>query len=257
MDRRRPPTARGVIDVIDHPGAERPAEPAATVLLIRDSIDSGLDVLMIRRGEVGSFGGMWAFPGGVIEREDVPHGTAPDPLPAARAAAVRETEEEVGLLLDPDGLSFWSHWLPDNDSPNRRFSTWFFLASAAAQLDSHDVTIDGAEVHDHRWITPSEVLDRHRAGELQLAPPTFVTLLQLAAHGSVHAATAASPGERFATQLVLGDDRRWCLWHGDVAYRDDPSAAAPAPADLERPGPRHRLLLAESGWRYDRDVAGS
>ena len=54
------------LDVIDHPDAEQPASPAATIVLLRDG-DGELEVLMIHRGADTAFGGMWAFPGGVIE----------------------------------------------------------------------------------------------------------------------------------------------------------------------------------------------
>ena len=75
-----------LIDIIDHPDSPKPAHPAATVLLVRDG-DDGVEVLMIHRSSKTAFGGLWAFPGGRIEDEDIPEGTAPDPLPAARRAA--------------------------------------------------------------------------------------------------------------------------------------------------------------------------
>ena len=86
------------IDVIDHADARNPAIPAATVVLVRDST-AGIEVLMIQRGAATAFGGMWAFPGGVIEDADVPAGSDGDPLPAARRAAVREALEEVALVI--------------------------------------------------------------------------------------------------------------------------------------------------------------
>src|SRR5262245_7543115 len=160
------------IDVIDHPHAKNPAIPASTLILVRDTTD-GLEVLTIQRNASTAFGGMWAFPGGVIEEEDVPPGAEPDPLAAARRAAVREAREEVALEVDENSLVFWSHWLPPDIAP-RRFSTWFFLAPASAAHDA--VTIDGHEVDDHRWIRPADALDLQRRREITLAPPTLVTL---------------------------------------------------------------------------------
>src|SRR4051794_16301299 len=112
------------LDVIDRDDARTPARPAATVILLRDS-SNGVEVLMIRRGASTAFGGMWAFPGGVIEEDDIPPGSSGDPLPAARNAAVREALEEVALVIDPESLAFWSHWVPPANAP-RRYSTWFF-----------------------------------------------------------------------------------------------------------------------------------
>ena len=227
------------IDVIDHPDAPHPALPAATVVLARDG-DGGLEVLLIHRGAATAFGGMWAFPGGVVEGGDVPPGTAPDPLPAARRAAVREALEEVGLLIEESSLVWWSHWLPPTAAP-RRFSTWFFLAPA---VDAHDdVGIDGAEVRDHRWVTPAGALAAQARGEITLAPPTFVTLHQLARHPDVRSALAAAAPFHFATQLAVDDGGvRMCLFAGDVGYGD---------GDAGADGPRHRVVMDDDGgWRY-------
>ena len=207
------------IDVIDHPGAGAPALPASTVVLVRDRLDggSGIEVLMIHRGAATSFGGMWAFPGGVIEPDDVPPGTEPDPLPAARCAAARETREEVGLEVDASSLVFWSHWLPPSIAP-KRFSTWFFLAPATALHADEHVGIDGDEVHAHRWITPADALAAQARSEVQLAPPTFITLHDLAPHANVADAIAAArpralrhqgrPRRRRGAVLPVGRRRR-------------------------------------------------
>lgn len=228
-----------LIEVIDQAGASQPALPAATLILARDGVD-GLEVLFIHRGASTAFGGMWAFPGGVVEDGDVPEGTAPDPLPAARRAAVREAHEEVGLVVEEESLVFWSHWLPPLSAP-RRFSTWFFIAPAVA---AHaDVGIDGLEVHDHRWITPAEALAAQRRGEVVLAPPTLVSLTQLVGHADVAAAIAAATPEYFATQMI--HDPRGvgiCVWAGDVAYDG---------GDVHAEGPRHRVVMDdENGWEY-------
>ena len=231
------------IDVIDHPDADHPARPAATLVLLRDG-DGEIEVLMIHRGAETSFGGMWAFPGGVIEDDDVPPGTAPDPIPAARVAAVRETREEIGLVVDAESLVWWSHWLPPgkNSLSTKRFSTWFFVAPADHTHDDHAVGVDGHEVRDHRWVPPAMALGAQERGEILLAPPTYVTLTQLGRYGDVTSALAAADPRFFATQLAFDGDTRVCIWDGDAAYgSDDPDAA----------GPRHRLAMDDvHGWRY-------
>jgi 8-oxo-dGTP pyrophosphatase MutT (NUDIX family) len=235
------------IDVIDHAGSGSPALPASTVVLVRDRTDGelGIEVFMIHRGAGTSFGGMWAFPGGAIEDGDIPPGTEPDPLPAARQAAVRETQEEVGLDVDADSLVFWSHWLPPSIAP-KRFSTWFFLAPASALHADEHVGIDGDEVHAHRWLTPADALAAQARGEIQLAPPTFITLHDLVPHASVADAIAAADPEHFATTVVVGDGGvRYCLWAGDAAYES---------GDLTLAGPRHRIAMVEGPWNYDRSA---
>jgi 8-oxo-dGTP pyrophosphatase MutT (NUDIX family) len=230
------------IDVIDHPDPERPAEPAATVVLVRDGPSEELEVLMIHRGIDTAFGGMWAFPGGVIEARDIPDGTAPDPLPAARRAAARETREETGLSVDESQLVLWSHWLPPDDS-RRRFSTWFFVAPADDSHADEHVMVDDSEVLDHRWLAPANALAMQATGEALIAPPTFVTLEQLARYGDVTAAVSAASPMRFATEIAYAPDgARICLWEGDAGY---------GLADPLVQGPRRRLVMDESaGWRY-------
>ena len=232
------------IDVIDHPDAEFPARPAATLVLVRDGADE-LEVLMIERGAGGAFGGVWAFPGGVIEEADVPAGSEPDPLPAARVAAVRETEEEVGLRVDPGSLVFWSHWLPPgrNSLTSKRFSTWFFVAEAHED-DHHEdrIAADTEEVVTTRWMPPAVVLAMQERGEIDIVPPTYVTLTQLGRYGDVASALAAADPRYFATEVAFDGDTRLCLWAGDVAYGGGDHAA---------PGPRHRLAMDDrNGWRY-------
>lgn len=229
------------IDVIDHPEAEQPASPASTIVLVRDG-ESELEVLMIHRGADTAFGGMWAFPGGVIEPGDVPDGTAPDPLPAARRAAARETREEVGLQVDESSLVYWSHWLPPVETP-RRFSTWFFVAPADAMHADEHVGVDGEEVHDHRWMAPANALAMQASGELLVAPPTYVTLEQIHRYGDVASLLASADPASFVTEIAFAPDgARICLWEGDAGYGlGDPMVQ----------GPRRRLVMDEhAGWRY-------
>jgi len=225
------------IDIIDHPHSPKPAHPASTVVLLRDGSD-GVEVLMIHRSSKTAFGGLWAFPGGRIEDEDIPHGTAPDPLPAARRAAVRETEEEVGLVIEESSLVWISHWLPPADAPVR-FSTWFFAAPAPEGL----VAIDADEVHDHRWFRPADALASRHAGEIELVTPTFVTLDLLGRHATVADVLACPEPEMFVTRIARADDgARVCLYHGDAGYDS---------GDCSLPGPRRRLVMGRDRWFWE------
>lgn len=88
--------------------ASSPAVPAATVLILRDTV-AGLEVLMIERhADIGFAGGALVFPGGRIEAADgaeswLGRADGLDGLDAlersARVAAVREAFEETGLVL--------------------------------------------------------------------------------------------------------------------------------------------------------------
>jgi 8-oxo-dGTP pyrophosphatase MutT (NUDIX family) len=217
---------------------------AATVVLARDQLD-GLEVLMLKRDSRGSFGGMWVFPGGRVDREDLTAEGEGDVLGAARRAAVREAQEEAGLVLDPDGLVPIAHWTPPAEAP-RRFNTWFFLAPAPAGAD---VLVDGHEIHDHGWLRPADALARRDEGLIELAPPTWVTLWKLTSATTVEDAMAqarASTPRRFETHMAPQGDHLVALFEGDAGYEDH---------DPTRRGPRHRLLMLPDGWRFEYTVS--
>ena len=215
-------------------------EPAATVVLVRDGRD-GMETLMLRRNSRGAFGGMWVFPGGRVDPDDADPDRPDDEVAAARRAAVREAMEEAGVAVDPDGLVPFSHWTPPPQAP-RRFSTWFFLAPAPSGVD---VAVDGGEIHEHRWLRPADAMRSRDAGEIELAPPTWVTLWRLDAAPDVEGAVAQARSrqpQRFETHVASVDGELVALWDGDAAYGD---------GDVDRPGPRHRLWMGASGWRYE------
>jgi 8-oxo-dGTP pyrophosphatase MutT (NUDIX family) len=221
-----------------------PAIPAATVVLLRDGAD-GMETLMLRRNSKLAFaGGAWVFPGGRIDPDDYPGGEAshdPDVVhAAARTAAAREAMEEAGLVVDPDSLVWFSHWTP-GAVPARRFATWFFMAAAP----DGQVVIDDGEIHDHQWIRPADALASREHGEIELIPPTWVTLHTLAEAPSTAEAIAAAR-ERdpkiYLTHIAKVDGGIASLWQGDAGYDD---------GDTERPGPRNRLLMLDTGWRLE------
>jgi 8-oxo-dGTP pyrophosphatase MutT (NUDIX family) len=216
-----------------------PAIPAATVVLVRDGA-TGPEVLMLHRVSKVAFGGMWVFPGGRVDDDDRRSGD--DEVAVARRAAAREALEECGLAVDPDDLVPFAHWVPPAITP-RRYSTHFFLARAA----DGEVVVDGGEIHEHQWLSAREVLDRRDRGEVDLAPPTWVTLHDLAEHDTVEGALAAAaerdPVPHYETRWVTVDGGAVAMWHGDGGYADN---------DPDLPGGRHRLWMLEDGWRLER-----
>jgi 8-oxo-dGTP pyrophosphatase MutT (NUDIX family) len=214
--------------------------PAATVVLARDGVD-GLEVLMLRRSSRGTFGGMWVFPGGQVENDDIDASAADEELTAARQAAVREAHEEAAVVIDVDALVTFSHWLPPPVAP-KRFSTWFFLAPAP---DALEVAVDNREIRDHEWLRPVDAIARRDAGEIELAPPTWVTLWRLSGVDTVSEAVrlaGESEPQHFETHMYFLDGIPVAVWHDDVAYDD---------GDLGQPGPRHRLAMLPDGWQYE------
>lgn len=212
------------------------ARAAATLLLLRDGAD-GLEVLMLRRAERPGdpWSGAAVFPGGVIDARDAQahaHCTGLDDAQASArlgmtsggldyaVAAVRETFEEVGLLLadapvdlqalrpwreqlqsgragvaelcaaagvrlDLRGLVYCGHWLTPPGLP-KRFDTRFFAAQAPADQQPE---ADQGEAAALMWPAPARALSEAMA--LKLVPVTRAVLKELAGHASVDAALQA------------------------------------------------------------------
>lgn len=216
---------------------ETPAIDAATVVVLRDG-DGGLETLMLRRNSKIAFGGMWVFPGGRVDEAD--RHEAVDPLDAARIAASREAKEEAALEIPAGELVMFAHWIPPPIAP-KRYATWFF----AAGVEGRDHTIDDGEIIESDWMTPEECLGRHHHGEIELAPPTWVTLHTMRRHDRVDEALtwlAERPARHHATRIGRSDDGPVALWEGDAGYET---------ADPSVPGPRHRLEMFVEGYRYD------
>jgi 8-oxo-dGTP pyrophosphatase MutT (NUDIX family) len=218
-----------------------PAHPAATVVLLRDAAD-GIELLLVRRSSRLAFhGGAWVFPGGRIDEEDFANAGGREPVAAARWAAVREAQEEAGVTIRAADLVLVSRWITPEGLP-KRFDTWFFAAPAAGE----EVRVDGEEIHEHRWMRPGDALAAQRRGEIELPPPTFVTITRLARHARATEALtdfARGPVETFEPRLFPVAGGAVTLYRGDAGYED---------GELERLGPRHRLWILEDGWRYER-----
>ena len=167
--------------------------PAATVMLLRDGPD-GLEVMMTRRSLSASFApGAYVFPGGRLDDADqrwaaqlAAPGTPSDrQLTMAFAlAAIRESYEELGLMLAQDAAGNWpdsasiaqmdrsgstpfreimaehdlspainsihwfTHWVTDRDLP-KRFDTRFFVA---AMPPGQNPVADESEQFEPVWV---------------------------------------------------------------------------------------------------------
>ena len=73
-------------------------KPAATIMLARDTKE-GIEVLLLKRNKALKFAaGLWVFPGGKIEPDEIER--SKDDIGAAKLAAVRETKEEADIAID-------------------------------------------------------------------------------------------------------------------------------------------------------------
>ena len=217
--------------------------PSATVVVLRDATGATprLEFLLLQRAARGDKPGAWVFPGGKVESSDIVAGE-PGSRESALRAAVRETHEEAGLDLVATPLVAISRWITPEISP-QRFDTWFFLGVIDT---TREVVVCGSEMIAHRWITPAAALEAHQRGEIQLAPPTFVTVQWLSAHS--HAAHAQDvlgrePILTFRPRIHRSAEGACMLYPGDAGYEA---------VDPDVPGPRHRIWALASGWRYER-----
>ena len=220
---------------------DEPAMPAATVVVLRDG-PSGPETLMLRKNSKIAFGGMWVFPGGKVDDED--WDGADDALHAARNAAIREAEEEARLRVEAHEMVVFAHWIPPAIAP-KRYATWFF----AAPVDDDDVIIDDGEIVEMEWTTPDAALAKHHEGEIEIVPPTWVTLDALTGHDTVESLLAFlddRPARHHATVVARGGEHPVVMWAGDAGYET---------ADATVHGPRHRLTMAPGGHVYEDDGA--
>ena len=191
-----------------NPGEVTEARQAASLILLRDSVE-GPEVLLVKRNPEQRFmGGAWVFPGGAKHGEDDDHA----------ATARRELNEEAGVELPEDAeLVPFSRWITPVEV-KVRFDTWFFAAVAAAGTEA---TADGAECVDARWLRPVDALAAHEREELMLVFPTIKHLELLAESSSVVEVLAAARNRPVTTilpKVVMRDGAAEVLLPGEPGY---------------------------------------
>ena len=195
---------------------EREIRKAAALIAVRDA-SGGPEVLVIERSAASRFlPGYISFPGGRTDDEDV--GLARrwfgEEAEAARASAVRELLEEVGLALTSEGLRATRHddvaaideappevermreiarWIAPEDVPVRFDATYFAVSSPAGV----EPTPDDGEIVAAWWAPPGELLADWEDEKVRLYWPTYFTLRALEA--------CASAEEVLAIHLVTRD----------------------------------------------------
>jgi 8-oxo-dGTP pyrophosphatase MutT (NUDIX family) len=191
-----------------------PAVPrdAATVLLLREAADGPEVYVMVRHRAMAFAPGVVAFPGGGVEPSDaidLPAGWAErlgvDPPLAASvvAAALREVEEETGVVLGLHDLGLWDAWTTPEFEP-RRYRTWFFTAALPAGQEPQELSTESASAH---WTSARAALERVESGEWSMFPPTYWAMRRLETYRSVaevRQATRTAHVEMFTPRLVGG-----------------------------------------------------
>jgi 8-oxo-dGTP pyrophosphatase MutT (NUDIX family) len=152
-----------------------------------------------------------------------------------RAALQRE-----GCVLALARLTPFARWITP-EFQKRRWDTRFFVAEAP---EDQTAECDGTETSEAVWLRPAAALDAYRAGEHQLAPPTFRVLEELCEFSTAAGACAA---------LASAGPPRPIL---PVPLRDAPVLTMVYPGDRDYPGGDaiglNRLVLDGGRWKSRR-----
>lgn len=242
--------------IADLPTDGVPIRQASTVMLVDDRPD--LHVLALRRAETSTFvAGHTLFPGGAVDTRDhdsrwgslaiTPSSNYPGLVGtrALRIAAVRETIEEVGLVLgitdtanaealaarrydlaagqvsladlaaelavnnaavvDLSVLHPVARWVTPMPS-NKRYDTAFFIAQSPS---GGHAEVDGREAVHAEWCRPRDVLARWSGGELTMMSPTLSMFQRLATYTTadevLSAATVGGPVLQVSLRNEIAD----------------------------------------------------
>lgn len=206
------------------------AAPAATVVLLRDN-DDGLETYVMRRSLTMPFApGMYVFPGGRVSeqdfgaaqcsQDDAQRMNADRELAGALIhCALRELAEETGVTVvapvDLTHLPVIAHWITP-EVEERRYDVRFFGCLMPADQEPQ---LLGTEADAALWVRPSVAIERFRAGDLPLLPPTLAVLAALSECDSADRAMselAQRPVQPLMPRATVdeADQIRWSLVDG-------------------------------------------
>lgn len=187
---------------------------AASVIAVREGADGhggDPEVLVVERGTASRFlPGYVVFPGGAVDADDAELANRwfGDASEAARAAAIRELVEEVGLALTRDGLVDAGtpdsldpvHATPPSTEQLHELARWVAPDEVPVRFDARYFAVisprdlepapDGAEAAHAWWASPRSLLAEWQVGARTLYWPTYATMLELAACESASAIAA-------------------------------------------------------------------
>ncbi len=119
--------------------------PAAAVALVRDT-ERGIEVYLNKRpAHFRYYPGAFVFPGGRVDEEDGD----------IRVTACREVREEIGVELNPEGLT-----LLRDIYTNPKAGPVYHMKTFAYEINSEmPTTLNDEEVDGEIWIEAKEVLN--------------------------------------------------------------------------------------------------
>lgn len=118
---------------------ERVARPASAGVIVENSKG---EVLVLK----AHYKPYWSFPGGWIEHDQTP-----------REAALRELEEETGIILAPNDIVFDS--MVNRISDIMQSYQFIFRAVAPLELKANEITLQANEIDTWKWVSRQDVLE--------------------------------------------------------------------------------------------------
>ncbi len=139
------------------------------------------------------------------------------PQVAAGKLSFASVLAEADATVDAGCIGYFAHWITPRGE-KKRFDTRFFLAACPPRQSADH---DRRESVEGGWIAPDEALRRYGAREIELVPPTIVSLdrLTLAASAAeaIEAATALEV-EEILPKISMSDGKVAILYPGDPDY---------------------------------------
>jgi len=224
----------------------QPVQPrsAATVLLLRET-EQGLQTYMMCRASTMAFAAnAYVFPGGRLDPQDLDRGAELEFDQASLAAlslrmsadlqetrgllvcAVRELEEEAGVVLDPHSLVLLDHWVTP-EWEKLRYDVRFFIAHMPQDQIAEP---HGTEAVEARWIAPADAITQANQGDMLLMAPTRAALVHLLEHSQIATLVAETDARDIVPRMDrlhvdLDGQEHWAIVHdrtGEVLERDRP-----------------------------------
>lgn len=107
--------------------------------------DKNGKILVLRRNAERPEGRTWGLAGGKLNEDE-----------DSKTAAIRETQEEIGHIIQPDDLRYLKSYHWDRDDLDITFDVYKLLVTG----DAVKLEVNKNEHSEHTWLLPSELYAR-------------------------------------------------------------------------------------------------
>jgi len=205
---------------------------AATIKVIRQKPEGGIEVLLLRRNKKLKFAPrFWVFPGGKIDPHEIENNATE--MEAALIAAAREAKEEADLDIIKEDLKYYVNWTTPVDQPYR-YKTYFFHVEIP--YAESEVKVDNSEILEHRWYTPEAALAAASTTDLMILPPTYISLMRIRhcqTYEEVVTEWSRCEPHIIVPRVAQEGSIMHCMYEGDAGFEK---------TKYDVTGPRHRLV---------------